>query len=355
MPFFGFGSRPQAPEGIRTDAERSARLDAYVAEQIRGGEPGLVIAVVKDNAVVHKVAYGLADMGRNLPAQTDTMFHLASCGKQLTGLGILMLAEAGRLGLDDPVGKYIPTVAGFGPGVTIRRLLHHTSGIRDLYDEEGYDTVLEYCARPTNADICAVYADLDFPRSAAPGDEFAYSNSGYELLGATIESASGERYADFFRRRVFDPLKMNDTFSVPDRRRNDRRRAVGYATDDDGIYEHEGSEFDDLVGAGSFVTTVGDLCLYDKALAANTLVTEASMRAALTSGTTNDGKSTGYGFGWYLDSYRHMPYADHDGDWTGSYSYIRRYLERPLSMYVLSNHPDVALEKVVAAASDAFR
>ena len=354
MPFFGFGGAPQGPKDIRLDPARSARLDAAMARQIRHGEPALAIAVVKDGAPVHVAAYGLADMRGTVAATSGTMFHLASCGKQLTGLGILMLVEAGRLGLDDPVGRYIPAVAGFGPGVIIRRLLHHTSGIRDLYDDKGFETVLDFAARPTNADVCAVYANLRCPLVAAPGERFIYSNSGYELLGAVIETASGERYADFFRRRVFDPLGMKDTFSAPDRRMNDRRRAVGYGIDDDGFYPHEGSPFDDLVGAGSFVSTVVDLCVYDRALAAFTLVNEASMRAALTTGITTNGKPIDYGFGWQLGRYKGMPYAGHDGDWTGFYSYIRRYKDRPLSVYALSNHPDIKPEDAVDAATDAF-
>ena len=355
MPFFGFGGRkPEPPAGVRVDPSRSARLDAFIADQIRDGEPGLAIAVVKDHTVAHLAAYGLADAQRNVPTRPDTMFHLASCGKQFTALGILKLMEAGRVVLDDPVGLHLPTVAGFGREVTIRRLLQHTSGIRDLYDEDGYETVMRYTSRPTNADILAVYAKLGCPMTARPGAEFAYSNSGYELLGAVIERAAGESYANFFRRIVFDPVKMNDTFSVPDRRMNDPRRAVGYGSDNDGFFEHEGSEFDDLVGAGSFVTTAPDLCLYDSALATNALVTEASMRLALTSGKTNDGKDTGYGFGWYIDSYRAMPYAEHDGDWAGFYSMIRRYQERPLSVYLLTNNPEVGLKAVIEAASDTF-
>lgn len=355
MPFFGFGGRqPEPPQGTRVDPARSARLDATIADQIRDGEPGLAIAVVKDNAVAHLVAYGLADAQRNVPAKTDTMFHLASCGKQFTALGILKLVEAGRVVLDDPIGLHLPAIAGFGAEVTIRRLLNHTSGIRDLYDEDGYQTVLSYAARPTNADIIAVYAKLGCPMAAAPGAAFVYSNSGYELLGAVIERAAGESYANFFRRIVFDPVKMNDTFSVPDRRMNDPRRAIGYGSDNDGFYEHEGSEFDDLVGAGSFVTTAPDLCLYDAALNANAVVSEASMRLALTDGKTNDGKNIGYGLGWYVDRDNVGPYAEHDGDWAGFYSWIRRYLDRSLSIYVLTNNPEVKLKEVADAASGAF-
>ena len=165
------------------------------------GGPGLSIAIVKSGTTVHEAGYGLADIRRRMAIEPDTIFHMASCGKQITGIGILMLAEAGKLGLDDPISRYLPSLAGFDPKVTIRQLLHHTSGIRDLYDESGMEEVLSRCERPTNADIIRTYVDLGCPmakRGIQPGDEFVYSNSGYDLLGTVIERVSGQRYHDFF-------------------------------------------------------------------------------------------------------------------------------------------------------------
>jgi CubicO group peptidase (beta-lactamase class C family) len=347
-----------APGSVRVDAERSAQIDDYMAEQIEADGPGLALAVVAAGAVVHADGYGLAEIGGNRPIVADTIFHLASCGKQFTGLGILMLAEEGKLQLDDPIGKHLPAVARFGPGVTLRRLLNHTSGIRDFYDDAGIDEVLARCERPTNADVIDLSAALGCPMAGprlAPGDTFSYSNSGYDLLGAVIEQASGQSYHDFFQHRVFERLGMKDTFSVPDDRVDDERCAFGYALDDDGAFiEQGGSEFDDLVGSGSFYTTVLDLCLYDRALSANTLVSAASMREALTSGKTSDGKRTECGFGWYLGAYNDMPFSDHEGTWIGYRTYICRYLARPLSLFVLSNHPEIDFSEIANVATDAF-
>src|SRR5262249_14701263 len=157
----------------------------------------------------------LANLRRKSPNTPDTIFHLASCGKQFTGLGIMMLAEEGKLRIDDPVGKYLPPLARYGPATTIRHLLHHTSGIRDFYDEAGMDEVLGRCAQPTNGDMIHIYAELGCPMSEPgirPGDRFEYSNSGYDLLGAVIECVSGQSYRDFFERHVFARLGMKDTF-----------------------------------------------------------------------------------------------------------------------------------------------
>jgi CubicO group peptidase (beta-lactamase class C family) len=346
------------PREVRIDEEGSAQIDDYLAGQIEEAGPGLALAVVESDSVVHAAGYGLADIRNERPIVPETILHLASCGKQFTGLGILMLAEAGKLRLDDPIGRYLAPLAGFGPRVTIRRLLQHTSGIRDFYDDAGVDEVLARVERPSNADVIRLCAELGCPMADdgnKPGESFAYSNTGYDMLGAVIEQVSGQSYHDFFQRRVFDPLGMKDTFSVPDSRVNDSRCAIGYGLDEEGGFvEHGGSEFDGLVGSGSFYTTVGDLCRYDRALNTNSLVGAASLREAFTSGRTNDGNSTNYGFGWSFGTYNGMPFADHEGAWIGYRSYICRYLERPLSIFVLSNHPEINFADVANVVTDAY-
>jgi CubicO group peptidase (beta-lactamase class C family) len=335
------------------------QINDYIAAQIEEHGPGLALAIADGGAAVHTAAYGLANVRNGLPIEPDTMFHLASCGKQFTGLGILMLAGEGKLHLDDPADKHIPLLAGFGPGVTIRKLLHHTSGIRDLYDEDGVNRILTRCARPANADLIRTYSDLGCPMAEdgiEPGRRFSYSNSGYELLGAVIEEVSGEPYHDFFVKRVSDRLEMKDTFSVPGRPIEGSRFATGYWLAEGGeLTEARASELDGLVGSGSFYTTVSDLCLYGEALRANSLVDEASLKEAFTSGQTNDGKSTNYGFGWFLSAQEGMSFADHEGSWNGFRSYICFCLDRPLSIFALSNHPKVDLLKVAHAATEAFR
>lgn len=342
---------------MHAGATPSAQIDGYIASLIRPNGPGLALAVVKAGVVLHAAGYGLAAMSGQ-PITPDTIFHLASCGKQFTGLGISMLAEEGKLDFDDPLTKYLPMLGGFGLGVTLRRLLHHTSGIRDLYDEEGFERVLARFERATNADMIRTYVELGCPMArdgCRPGDEFIYSNSGYELLGAVIERVSGQSYHDFFQQRVFGVMGMKDTFSVPDQRISDRRCATGYFRDDRGGYVvHGGFGHDEIVGSGSFYTTVSDLGLYDRALATNSLLSEAGMRETFTSGRTNDGSATNYGFGWYVGANHLGRFAEHEGSWSGFYSYICRYLDRPLSVFLLSNHPEIDLFEIAAQATAAF-
>jgi CubicO group peptidase (beta-lactamase class C family) len=355
-----FGNRPRAaapsPNAIRADAVRSAKIDEYVNGVISPDGPGLALGIIKGGELVHAAGYGLADLNSRVPITPGTIFDLASCGKQFTAMAIMMLAEERKLQIDDPVGKHLPWLSGFGLKVTLRQLLYHTSGIRDLYDDDGAD-VLSRCTRATNADVMRTYVDLSCPMNAEPGDEFVYSNSGYDLLGSVIERVSGQSYPAFLKARIFDPLGMKDTFSRPDPRVNDPRVATGYVLGDrqGEVVESEGTDLDDVVGSGTIYSTVPDLFLYDQALAKNTLVSVASMREAYTSGQTNDGTRTDYGFGWYVGTYMGMHYADHDGEWIGYWSYICRYLVQPLSMYVLSNNPDVDLPEIANQATAIYR
>src|ERR1043166_8512587 len=185
-----FWQRPRAtPREVRVDEECSAQIDDYLAGQIEESGPGLALAVVETESVVHAAGYGLADIRNERPIVPETILHLASCGKQLTGLGILMLAEAGKLRPDDPIGRYLAPLAGFGPRVTIRRLLQHTSGIRDFYDDAGVDEVLARVERPSNADVIRLCAELGCPMADdgnKPGESFAYSNTGYDMLGEAL-------------------------------------------------------------------------------------------------------------------------------------------------------------------------
>jgi CubicO group peptidase (beta-lactamase class C family) len=344
------------PRAIRHDAAKSALIDEHVANWISPNDPGLALAVVTSGTVVHAAGYGLANIRRHDAATQRTIFHLASCGKQFTALGILMLADEGKLALDDPLAKHLPSLACFGPEVTLRRLLHHTAGVCHD-DDEDWDATASG-DRLDDDDVLDAYFRLVGPVLAGderPGSAFNYSNSGYDLLGFTIERVSGQSYQDFFKRRVFEPLGMSDTFSIPNSRTRGRRCAAGYVYDRDGEIAELPDDGDDAIEVpGWFYTTVTDLCLYDRALATNALVSERCMREALTSGCINDGSPVGYGFGWFLGTHQEMRFAEHSGEGIGFYTHMRRYLEQPLSIFVLSNNPEVDLEDITTTATIIF-
>jgi CubicO group peptidase (beta-lactamase class C family) len=321
---------------IREDAARSAKLDKLIANRLQG--TGLALAVIRDRRPVHVAGYGLARRathhGEPLAVTPRTRFHIASCGKQLTGVGIMMLQESGQLRYDDHIGAHIPELAGFPPGVTIRRLLHHLAGVYDYYDDARSERLLrELSPNPTNAHVIRLYQELEFAMNGSAGTD-DYSNPGYDLLGCVIERVSGQSYRAFFRDRVFVPLGMTDSFSLPDAARlASIRCAAGYEKRGARYRAIGANWLDGICGAGSFYTSVADLCRYEEALAANRLVSAASMKQALTSAIDKDRKRTGYGFGWDVEPTR----MSHSGGWGGFESFIIRARNRPLSVYVLGN------------------
>jgi CubicO group peptidase (beta-lactamase class C family) len=322
--------------------DQSAAIDRTVRRHVGAGAPGLALAVIRDGEVVHLAGYGLADAAKRTPVTPRTQFHLASCGKQFTGLGIMLLKQAGRLRYDDHIGRHIPELSGFPEAVTIRSLLHHLSGVHDLYeDDDGERKLLALSPHPVNEDVITLYAVLGWP-TGNPG-VFAYSNSGYDLLGCVIERVSGQSYRDFFAKRVFGPLGVHDTFSLP-AKLTGARIATGYEKERGRLAAQSGSPLDGICGSGSFYATAADLCGYEAALASNRLVTAATMREALESGIDRRRKPTGYGFGWGLSD----DFIEHSGGWTGFGSHIRRYRDGRFSIYALSNNPGIEPSEVVA-------
>ena len=298
---------PYAPV-IRADAAKSGKIDNAANAQVAKSEPGVAIAVIKNGQIVHLAGYGMANLVTKAPVTSETMFHLASCGKQLTGVGIMMLQHEGKLAYGDPIGMRIPKLKNFGPKVTLERLLHHTSDILDLYNTTAGATALALTSSfPTNADVITTYAKMKSPMDpnpAGPGDTYVYSNSEYDLLGSVIESVSGQSYVDFFRTRVFEPFGMNDTFSLPDTSRlGDPNRAMGYDQVKGKYVVQPPSNLDAIVGSGSFYSSVFDLCAYEEALAKNYLVTADNLKKnAYKIDVPNDGISQNYGFGWVMEA-----------------------------------------------------
>jgi CubicO group peptidase (beta-lactamase class C family) len=337
----------------RSRPKNSTAIDKIISRKIRPASPGMAIVVILDGKTVHSAGYGLSNLDSGIPVTPNTRFHMASCGKQFTGLGIMMLKEEGKLKFDDPIGKHIPELSGLPKGLTIRRLLHHLSGVRDLYSND--DTkrrLLALSPLPTNEDLVRFYATMDRPMTKRRGMHW-YNNTGYDLLGCVIERVSGQPYDEFFRTRVFDPLGMKDTFS-PSAKASPRRRRLATGYEYDKLKKRfnvaSRSSLDSICGSGSFYSTVSDLCRYEAALAGNRLVSAATMRSALRSGIDRQGRKIGYGFGWRLAAH----FAEHSGHWKGFAAHQRRYRDRQLSIYVLSNNPAVDPWAIVAATAKVF-
>lgn len=338
-----------SPASAGTDeewGEQSARVDEFMASFVEPDAPGGVVLVVREGRILHETGYGLANLENEEPITPESIFHLGSVGKQFTGMAIMMLAEEGKLDYDDPISQHLPELEGLGDEVTIRRLLHHTSGLPDYYADEGLlDELFGRAEEPTNQDALAVLADMG-ESVAEPGEEFVYNNTGYELLGTLIEEVSGEPFPDFMQRRIFEPLEMKDTFSLPNPARHaDPRIAHSYVEGEDGVEPYDSDPLDNVLGSGSIYSTVGDMAVYDQALYTERLVKASTLAEAFEPGRSNDGSETGYGFGWDVGTHKGVPYESHMGGWLGFVAYYARFPEQQFSVIVLLNRaygiPDV--------------
>ena len=317
------------------DIEANRQTDAFFGSFINENAPGGAVVVLRDDSIVHQAAYGLASMDRGELLTVDHVFNVASIGKQVTGLGVMMLSEKGKVRYDAPVGDYVHELAHFGPDFTVRSLLTHTSGLLD-YDYF-FDDLMDLSDRPTNADLVGVLANLSKPPNV-PGDSFYYSNTGYDLLGVVIERASRQSFPDFMHAHIFSPLGMKSSFSLP----NPVRRAgplvsVGYTGDSANPQPYLSDDLDNLYGSGSIYTTIGDMALYDRALYNATLVSDATLAEAFQPVMLSDGRSEPYGFGWEVKEFNGVPYVAHSGTWLGFNADYVRILGQHLSVIVLLN------------------
>ena len=331
------------------DVEANRQTDAFFSSFTSADAPGGAVIVLRDNSIVYQSAYGLAHLERGDPLTVDHVLHMASVGKQVTGLAIMMLSEEGTVRYDDPVGDYVPELAHWGPDVTVRSLLTHTSGLPD-YDYF-FDDPIDRSDQPTNADLLAVLADL--PQTPnAPGDFFEYSNLGYDLLGVVVERASGQSFPDFVHAHIFGPLGMRGTFSLPNpARRAGPLVAISYTGDSSDPEPYPSDEFDELYGSGSIYTTVGDMALYDRALYDATLVSEETLAEAFQPVALNDGRKEAYGFGWEIEEVDGVSYVAYSGSWLGFNADYVRVLDQHLTVVVLLNrdyeypdNPRIALQ-----------
>jgi CubicO group peptidase (beta-lactamase class C family) len=212
----------------------SVEVDALFTRWDKPGSPGCAVGVFENGRAVYTRGYGLADLDHSIPNTPDTVFFIGSMGKQFTAACILLLAEEGKLSLDDDVRKYVPELHEFVKPITIRQLIHHTSGLRDFMNlaiQAGHiDTTLTdvaWLSDESVLDMTVHQTSLNFP----PGAAISYSNTGYFLLSVICQRLTKRSAPDLAVERLTAPLGMDSTFPVVDARRTIPGRAYGYVPD----------------------------------------------------------------------------------------------------------------------------
>jgi CubicO group peptidase (beta-lactamase class C family) len=312
------------------------RVDRLFIEWDRQDSPGCSLAVVQDGEIVYKRAYGMADLERNVPLSPASVFDLASTSKQFVAMCVLLLANQGRLSLDDDIRQHIPEMPRYEKPITIRHLIHHTSGIRD------YLELMSLCGMRFENDyyedeviaLLARQKELNFQ----PGEEYLYSNSGYFLLGEIVKRVARQSLNEFAGERIFQPLGMGSTRFYDDFNMIVPHRAIGYAPKDGGGYGIELYLFD-IVGDGGLLTSVEDLFLWDQNFYDNRLGGGGPelIEQMLTPGILNSGEPLDYAFGLTHGVYRGLPTVSHSGSWAGYRAEMIRFPEQRFSVVCLSN------------------
>ena len=321
---------PVAPP-YGTDADLGAWTDAYVSSFGKSwGEAYAFsgyIAVTRDGKPIYARAYGKANRESGAVADADTRFRIGSITKQFTATCVMQLAEKGKLEVDDPLRKYLPDYPKSGDKVTLHHLLTHTSGIPSFTDDEALMKVRG--TRHTQAEVLATFKDK--PLEFEPGERFAYSNSGYFLLGLVIEKVSGQSYEAYLQEHVLGPagMKRSSTIDAEDA----PNTAVGYDNDDDDKIERaHGVDMSLPFSAGALRSTASDLFAWDRALAGNLLLTDAAKQRMYSPEKDN------YAYGWVVWTEDGRKIAGHDGGIDGFASSYRRIPEERLVLVALANH-----------------
>src|SRR6266704_3677181 len=306
-------------------------IDRYVRTEVtRYRIPGLSLAVLRGDSVVLARGYGYANVEHRVPATDSTVYQSGSVGKQFTAAAIVMLAEQGRLSLDDSITRFLPDGPATWRGITIRHLLTHTSGIAD-YTDSTLDTRRDY----TEDELVRLAAKQ--PLEFAPGDRWNYSNTGYVLLGIIIHRVTGVFYGDFLKDHVFRPLGMRTTriISEADIIPN---RAAGYHLVNDTLKNQDWvSPSLNTTADGALYFTVRDLAHWAIGLNHWKIPSRAGLEASWTPVRLNSGGTYPYGFGWQVTQQRGYRRIGHGGAWQGFRTAIQRYPDVDLTVIVLDN------------------
>jgi CubicO group peptidase (beta-lactamase class C family) len=311
-----------------------AKVDALFQKMDSTISPGCALSIVRDHRVVYERGYGMADLDHNIAITPATVFHVASMSKQFTAASILLLAQEGKLSLDDPARKYIPELPDFGTPVTIRELLHHTSGLRDQWELLGLSGWRYAHDRITDADVLYVVShqrELNFP----PNTQFLYSNTGYTLLAQIVARVSGESFRSFTAARIFAPLGMKNTHFRDDFDEIVKNMAYGYVPSGD-TYRLGVTNFD-TVGATSLLTTVEDLALWDENFYTPRVGGPALIAQLQERGKLNDGELLDYAAGLDIGKYRGLNTVDHGGADAGYRSDMIRFPDQHFTVACLCN------------------
>lgn len=299
----------------------------------QGKVPGASLLVIKDGKPLVSRGYGMANLETHESATPATHYRLASVSKQFTAAAILLLAERGKLGLDDHVRHWLPELPATHESITIRQLLSHAGGLIDYEELMPADAT----AQISDADVLRMLAAE--PRSYfPPGTAYRYSNGGYVLLGLIVERASKQSLPDFLAQHIFQPLGMTHTLLYVHGGPEVAHRAYGYSEENGHWVQTDQSPTSATRGDGGIYSSTEDLARWDAALYDRRLLSDASRRLAFSPQNKVNAEADvdSYGYGWRI----HGDVLWHSGESIGFRNVIIRWPKQHLTVILLSNRND---------------
>lgn len=333
------------------DAQK--QIDDVFAPWTHSDTPGCSVAATQDGRIVLERGYGMADLEQGVAIRPHTVFNMASVSKQFTAASIVLLADQGKLSLDDDVRKFVPELPDYGKTITIRHLGNHTSGIRDWLDLValgGWNWVDEM---PTQRvlDVIVRQKQLNF----TPGSKYSYSNSGYILLAVIIERVSGKTLGPFAEEHIFKPLGMLHSRFYDDRRMIMQNRAVGHYRETDGILRVWRPTYE-IVGDGALLTTVEDMVLWERNFLEPRLGNKPQHVIAqlIEPARLNDGSTIDYAFGLAVGEYRGLRTVSHAGGIPGYSTYMLRFPDQRFSVQLMCNQGDLPSSQLAQSVAEVY-
>jgi len=303
--------------------------------------PGASIIIIKDGEILYQKGYGFADIDNDKPTAPNTNYRLASVTKQFTAMGIMILAEQGKISLDDPLIKYFPNYPKWAEQIKIINMLNHTSGIWD------YEALIpdDWAIPVSDADVFNAIMEED-SLYFNPGEKFQYSNTAYVLLGLIIEKLSGLSFSEFLKEYIFIPLEMNNSSTnlmnakIPN-------RAFGYSEVKGSFVKTDQSITSYTLGDGGIYSSVSDLFKWEKSLYTEKFVSKSSLEKIFSvSSIISEENNEAYGLGWYISSRYGKKCIWHSGNSRGFTNLITRFPDEKLSIIILTNRNEADLDSI---------
>ena len=330
--------------------KENLEIDSIFSEWDKPNVPGCVLGIIRDGKLIYAKGYGMTNLEKNIPNDINSVFDIGSNSKQFTAACIVLLAEQGKLNIDNELSDFFPEFPDYGHQITIRHLLNHTSGIRN-------DGTLAFLKSPNNNDIRTDSAiikllvnqkELNFK----PGDKYEYSNTGYWLLGQIVNKVSNIDLSDFARQEIFEPMGMNSTNFHRDHNHIVENQAYGYAPNKSGGFEIFMSTSIESIGGGGIFTNIEDIKKWDDAFYQSNILSKKFWSIMLQRGVLNNGDTLDYACALIKGKYQGLNIIRHGGAFWGYRSDIVRFPDQRLTIVLFANRSDADPTKMCYKVAD---